>query len=90
MKKTVLFLIAFAAAFFSAAADQTALLKQTLSKTPWFAGKNLSESRKKELAASATAKTAIARADQYLAQSFPFPFPDLYLDFQKTGNRSRF
>ena len=38
MKKTVLFLILFAAALIAAAADQTALLKQTLSKAPWFAG----------------------------------------------------
>ena len=90
MKKTVLFLIVSAAAFFTAAADQTAVLKQTLSKAPWFAGKNLTEAQRTELAASSTAKTAIARADQYLAESFPFPFPDLYLDFQKTGNRSRF
>ncbi len=90
MRRTVLFLIAFAAVLVAAAADQTALLRQTLSKAPWFAGKNLSESQKRELADSATAKTAIVRADQYLKQSFPFPFPDLYLDFQKTGNRSRF
>ena len=90
MKKTVLFLILFAAALIAAAADQTALLKQTLSKAPWFAGKNLTDFQKKELVESSTVKTAIARADKYLTQEFPNPFPDLYLDFQKTGNRSRF
>ncbi len=89
MKKAVLFLLS-AAVLLVSAADQTALLKESLSKTPWFAGKNLTERQKKELIASPTVKTAIARADQYLTQSFPFPFPDLYLDFGKTGNRTRF
>ena len=59
MKKTVLFLILFAAALIAAAADQTALLKQTLSKAPWFAGKNLTDFQKKELVESSTVKTAI-------------------------------
>lgn len=90
MKKTALFLIAAAAMAFSAAADQTALLKQHLSAEPWFAGKNLTETQKNELKGSVPVKAAIARADQYLPQAFPFPFPELFLDFQKTGNRSRF
>lgn len=89
MKHALLFLLS-AALLLSAAAEEKIPLEKMLSPSPWVAGKNLSAAQKKALIDSPTVKTAIARADRILLQDFPFPFPELYLDFRKTGNRTRY
>ena len=89
MKHALLSLLS-AALFLSAAAEGTVPPGKNLSPSPWVAGKNLSAAQKKALIDSPTVKTAVARADRFLLQDFPFPFPELYLDFRKTGNRTRY
>lgn len=89
MKHALLFLLS-AALLLSAAAEEKIPLEKMLSPSPWVAGKNLSAAQKKALIDSPTVKTAVARADRFLLQDFPFPFPELYLDFRKTGNRTRY
>ena len=89
MKHALLSLLS-AALLLSAAAEEKIPLEKMLSPSPWVAGKNLSAAQKKALIDSPTVKTAVARADRFLLQDFPFPFPELYLDFRKTGNRTRY
>lgn len=90
MKQAIFSLFLLLPAVLLSAADPSALLRESLSAEAWFAGKNLTAKQKEALIASPVVRTAIRRADRALNEELPNPFPDLYLEFRKSGNRTRF